>query len=362
MASAADLEMLPKEVEFGMVLNEVQDGSKENRARQRNYGKVQHRRFTGYDQTLPMVIYGFREETVHGTSADGRPHTLVVFRWGLQQRRRGRRFKSAQLKAVFGTTRTKDPSSGGGGRDAFYDPHVVAMEPNGTYSLLSTSVTTARTRGVEAGLEGGVEFAKGTAKATYELSTTTTAVDQIVINGTERNEYSANALTSIGDPDRCNVAEWQLFENAAARSGLPTFFRTAVLLERREGDTAKFTAHFSIRAEVDSLTDVWTSFKRFVGLVPRDDPIIFDPSVDERGRLTAFKHKLDAAPLLEQCKFVMFKDEPVSEMKVDDGKDSKENVEEAGETDTSEETDDTDDTDETDETEGTGDVPRARSP
>lgn len=342
MTSVTNLEILPEDVEFGMVLNEARDGDKKNRARQRNYGKVQHRKFTGYDQNLPMVIYGFREETVHGTSTDGRPHTLVVFRWGLQQRKRGRRFKSAQLKAVFGTTRTKDHLSSGIGRDAYYDPHVVTVEPNGSYSLLSTSVTVARTRGVEGGVEGGVDFAKGTAKATYELSTTTTAVDQIVINGTERNEYSANVLAEVGDPDRCNVAEWQLFENAATRSGLPTSFRTAVLLERREGDSARFIATFSIRAEVDSLTDVWTSFKRFVGVVPRDDPIIFDPGVDERGQLAAYKHKLDTVPLFKQCKFVMFKDESGPEKKIDDDEDKEENMEGTDETDETDESDETD--------------------
>ncbi|XXH00764.1 hypothetical protein Hte_007115 [Hypoxylon texense] len=306
MASIIDLETSPEDIEFGLILNEAQDRGP-HRSRQRNFGKVQHRKFTGYDQNLPMVIYGFREETVHGTSTDGRPHTLVIFRWGLQQRQRGRRFKSAQLRAVFATARTKDHTSSSR-RDAFYDPHVVAAEPNGTYSLLPTPVTVVRRRAAEGGLEGGIDFAKGTAKVIYELSSTTTSDDQIVINGAERNEYDAATAAEVGDPDRCNVAEWQLFENAATQSGLPTFFRTAVLLERREGDAAKFTATFTIRAEVDSLTDAWTNVKRFVGLLPRDDPIIFDPGLDERGRLVAFSDKLETAPLLDECKFVMFKE------------------------------------------------------
>ncbi|KAL2155736.1 hypothetical protein VTH82DRAFT_478 [Thermothelomyces myriococcoides] len=133
-----------------------------------------------------------------------------------------------------------------------------------------------------------MDFAKGLAKTVHELSTTATTTDQIVINGAERNEMRA------------------------ARSGLPAFFRTAVLLERRPGDTARFTATFTIRAEIDDLTDALIRFKRFVGLVPRDDPIIFDPTINEEGRLSRFKNMLDKAPLMDECKFVVFKSEPGS--------------------------------------------------
>ncbi len=137
MASLTHLELLPNDVQFGMILEETENDSDyedEYQPRQRNLGKVQHRKFTGYDQRLPMVIYGFREETVHGTSADGVPHTLIVFRWGLQQRRSGRRFKSATIKAVFQTMRKKP---GGGGFDAFYDPR--RSTPMLIYPLLSPS-------------------------------------------------------------------------------------------------------------------------------------------------------------------------------------------------------------------------------
>ncbi|KAI2472763.1 hypothetical protein F4781DRAFT_382789 [Annulohypoxylon bovei var. microspora] len=329
MASVTDLGILPEEVEFGGVLSGTQDEGT-RRSRQRNFGKVQHRKFTGYDQKLPMVIYGFREETVHGTSADGRPHSLVVFRWGLQQRKRGRRFKSARLRIVFATSRTKDSSSNSS-RDASYDPHVVDVKPNGSYTLLPTPVTVARTRAIEGGVEGGFQYAKGTAKVTYELSSTTTATDQIVINGVERSGYDIATAKEVGDPDRCNIAEWQMFENTATRSGLPTFFRTAVLLERRKGDVANFTATFTIRAEVSNLTDAWTNLKRFVGLVPQDDPIIFDPSVEENGRLAVFKNKLDTAPLADECKFIMFKDDPGSDQKTSDEKDTEEFLEESSE-------------------------------
>ncbi|KAK4200468.1 hypothetical protein QBC40DRAFT_173860 [Triangularia verruculosa] len=287
--------------------DDSEDDDPEYLPQQRNLGKVQHRKFTGFDQRLPMVIYGTREETVHGTSAAGVPHTLIVFRWALQQRAGGRRFQSIRLRAAFQTTRRSGPPGSSAGTDTYYDPHVVRVVPSGTYSMLPTTVTQTRTRAVEGGLEGGVELAKGTAKVTYKLSETVEATRQIVINGSEKNDYDSRTAEDVGDPDRCNVAEWNLFENEAAGSGLPTCFRTAVLLERREEDEARFLCTFKIRGQVDFLTDSVTSMKRVFGVVPRDDPIIFDPSVDEGGPLAGWKDKLDEVDMLDLCKFVMFK-------------------------------------------------------
>ncbi|KAF3904447.1 hypothetical protein ABW21_db0209613 [Orbilia brochopaga] len=313
----ADVEMEAEDVQYGMIMEEgdFEETPEEYIPRQRNLGQVQHRKFTGYDQNLPMVIYGYREQTVHGTSANGNPQTLIVLRWGLQQRKRGRRFKSATLRAVFATQRTKD----GGRPDPYYDPDVIAVEPNGTYSLLPTPVTIERTRNVETGFEGGMDFAKGTLKLAYELSTSATGVDQISINGATRNEYDYKTMDAVGDPDRCNVAEWRMYENTATSSGLPTFFRTAVLVERRRRDTGRFTATFTIRAEVDDITDAWSGVKRFIGLTPKDDPIIFDPSVEEGGPLTEYKHRLDPSLLYDLCKIVMFKTTPGSNSKAAQG-------------------------------------------
>ena len=307
MTSPTSLDNLPDHADFGMVIEEAGLDDKsdpEYVPRQRNLGKVQHRKFTGYDQRLPMVIYGFREETVHGTSADGTPHSLIVFRWVLQQRAIGRRFKSATIRAVF---QTKHPKSSGKGIDPHYDPNVLSVAPNGTYSMLATPVAVSHSRAVEGGVDTGIEYLKGTARVTYELTQSLESVDQIIINGAERTEYSDRDADDMGDPDRSNVAEWQLFENEAVKSGLPTFFRTAVLLERRDGDDSQFTCTFTIRAKVDDVTDAKTRLKRFIGLVPRDDPIIFSPVVQEVGPLTKHKDKLDEVDLLDLSKFVMFK-------------------------------------------------------
>lgn len=112
----------------------------------------------------------------------------------------------------------------------------------------------------------------------------------------------------MGDPDRCNVAERNLVENGAARSGLPTLFSTDVLLERRAGDGARFLSTFTIRGCVDGFTDAATGIKRLFGIVPRDDPIIFNPQmVEEKDLGGEGKDEHDEFDMFGQCKYVMFK-------------------------------------------------------
>lgn len=305
MAEAPDLELVPEDVEFGMVMEEiVDDNDPEYVPRQRNLNKPQHRKFTGFDQRLPVVIYGIRRVTVHGTSSASVPHTLIVFHWTIQQRNTERQFKWVKLRAMFQTKRQRV----NGVIDPYYDPHVVDLEPKGTYSMLPVPVTTSRTRAVEGAVEVGVEYAKGTGKVTYELSQTVEAKDCIIINGSEQNDYNKRALDEVGDPDRCNVVEWNLIENHATRSGLPTSFHTAVLLERRDEDEEQFLCTFSVRGSVDPYTDAVTRVKRWFGIIPRDDPIIFDPKIVEEGDIEKdWKNKLDEVGLFGLCKYVMFK-------------------------------------------------------
>lgn len=322
----------PDDVEYGMIL-EQDDSSNGFELRQRNGGVRQHRRFTGFDQKSSMVLCGFRKETVHGTGHDGStPMTVVVFDWRLKQRKLGCRFKAATLRAIFSTRHRKpeyededdsndsddsDKSDNGIDNpnhiDHYYDPHVAAVAPSGSYALEPTisNVTVARTRNVE----GSATVNAGTGPATaqigglvsYQLVTTVTATDCVTIHGSECMEDDSY---HIGVVDRCNVAEWQLFENSATRSGLPSSFCTAVRLERRQMDRSEFTVRFEIETQVDSITDKLMALKKFVGLIPRDEPIIFDPALEEDGPLMAWKNRLDEKDLFEECRMVMYKTMP----------------------------------------------------
>ncbi|KAK6219195.1 hypothetical protein LQW54_002444 [Pestalotiopsis sp. IQ-011] len=296
---ATELLMREEDIEFGIPLDE---GSAEDeyQPRIKNMGKVQRRRITGYDRREPMVVYGVRDLTIHGTNSAGTPCSLVVFRWYLHQRNSDKRLKSLRISITFATQRVTSD----GNPDGFYHPHVAAVAPNGTFGLMPTVVKNESTVQAEGSLDVGFGGPSAGAKLMYELSQSFESTKQITINGTECYDYGDDEQT---DPDRCNAVEWNLFENAIPDSGLPTFFRTAVLLERRDGDASRFTAKVSTEANVDAMANAKAQLKKLFGAIPKDDPIVFDPSVKEDARHQEFELKLDELEIQAMCKFIMYK-------------------------------------------------------
>lgn len=135
-------ELIPREedIQFGMRIEEGR-AEEEFQPRIKNMGKIQRKKITGFDRHEPMVVYGLRDATVHGTNVAGMPCSLVIFRWYLHQRVRGKRFKSLRISITFSTER-KDKD---GKTDTFYYPHVAAVAPNGTFSLMPSVVTNEST-------------------------------------------------------------------------------------------------------------------------------------------------------------------------------------------------------------------------
>lgn len=77
----------------------------------------------------------------------------------------------------------------------------------------------------------------------------------------------------------CNI-DRTLRENASQQSGLPSLVRTAVLVKRREGDNlGLFKAEISANVKASVVSDGVESLLKLVGLVPKDDPVFFDPRV-----------------------------------------------------------------------------------
>jgi hypothetical protein len=296
---ADEMGLQAEDIEFGMALEEGEPDD-EYQLRQKNLGKIQHKKLTGFDRREPMVVYGLRDATIHGTDSAGTPCSLIVFRWYLHQRERGKRFKSLRIRILFATTRKADP---------WYHPRVRAVAPDGTYSLQETPVKVESKVTGEGSLDMGFGGPSAGLKAGFELSRAVETADRVIINGSSYSDYRDEEQ---GDPDRCNAVEWNLFENAAARSGLPAFFRTAVLLERRDGDEEKFTAVFSVCAEVDPFTDAMATVKKVFGIIPRDDPVIFDPTMKEKSEFNGFSENLDSVDLEDVCKFEMYKAAPGS--------------------------------------------------
>ncbi|KAI1739562.1 hypothetical protein F4680DRAFT_138977 [Xylaria scruposa] len=272
-------------------LFEVDDQNFEFRLQ--NFGKEQQINFTGQDRLNEnIVLCGRRIHTVHGALSDGTPSSLVVFEWYVHARVPGKRFKFVQIGVQFEST-TGDP---------FYHPAVKDLAPRGSCALEETTDQVEAKRGwspsVSLGFMGVLDLGTG-----YEYSQTRAGPrkDRIVVNG--------GSLFGSGSryPDRHHQVEWNLFENESIRSGVPQYFRTAVLLERRDGDMGRFTAKFSIKTKVDLVENMTNSLKNLIGLQISDDPIIFNPATTELvPRIQSFINSLDDYPLKDESVFLLF--------------------------------------------------------
>lgn len=299
------------EIQYGMVLEEAEN--EDYQPRLKNKGKIQRTKVTGFDQRLPMVVYGLRDDTIHGTDTKGTPCSLMVFRWYLHQREPKKRFKSLRINIVFSTTKKN-----GSAVDHWYDPSVRTVAPDGTYSLMHTTNTVEQKVTTGGNISGGFGGPSAGVKVGYELTQSVETTDQIIINGKEYSDYEGDA----GEADRCNAVEFNLFENISQKSGLPTFFRTAILVERRKRDTHQFTATVTTVCQVSLVDDASRKFKDLIGVIPKDDPIIFDPKKEETSQFSEFKERLDEVSLEEHCKFIMYRAETAPKVLTKDDMDS----------------------------------------
>lgn len=286
---------------------------------------VNYPNFTGYNQDMPMVVYGQVQKAVHGTDRNRKPISLLVFRWHLQQRAQNRRYTSASIRVDFTALSAKD-----GQRNPFYDPHVRAVAPNGTYGMALTPNTITRTLALNESLVVGNNDNNNTVGANYTMMSQVKATEQVVINGNPRCLYGANELASIrgqdncrGAPwircqDRCNAAEWNLFENSSIKGGLPSMFHTVVLLERHSDDSDdsynRIQATFTIRTSINAWTDAKTRLRKLCGRIPPSIPVIFNITdwPEESTVDHDWVNKLDNADLFQLCKFYLFHTVPAT--------------------------------------------------
>jgi len=93
--------------EYIQVGMRIEEGGAEEKFQPRikNMGKIQCEKITGFDRSEPMIVYGQRDATVNGTNTAGMPCSLIIFRWYLHQRERGKRFKSLCNSVTFATER-----------------------------------------------------------------------------------------------------------------------------------------------------------------------------------------------------------------------------------------------------------------
>ncbi|KAG7412416.1 hypothetical protein Forpe1208_v009524 [Fusarium oxysporum f. sp. rapae] len=181
--------------------------------------------------------------------------STITERQGITQ---SRRIREAQVKFEF-----RSSNSGSS------VPQIAKIAPYGSKSLLPTSAEESKTLGY--GLSAGAsQFVSVESSAKWEKTVNQTKNDAArVAGGFLCNDYGKQ----VG-------AQWILFENKLVASGTPRFMRFAILLDR-ENDEEEFECKVTINASGD-----WkTVFGGLVGSTPRDDPILFDPTLPPTNKL-----------------------------------------------------------------------------
>lgn len=237
---------------------------------------------------MPTVVHGFE------SGGGGAPHTLVVLEWFAAPPTLDRRFREVTIEVSFEAhgKRGKAEASAQelrarGGSKSYWDPEVVAFAPYATSHLYHSTHKISEKSGFEFDVKAAfAPWFSGGPKYMWAESDDVVRNDSIRVSG---------EFARVGSGATHNDAvRWTLLENASQRSGVPAYFRTAVLLRRRARDDGQFVGRVKVDHHSSStLQDLALKARRVAGRLPRDQPIIFDPRVQ-----TAASESFDAANLV----------------------------------------------------------------
>lgn len=220
------------------------------------------------DKCLGLLLQARVDRIVHGRAGkSGPPTTLVVFGFRFHGLHGGRRFKSATITVIFGDEK---------GRGADYDPKVVALWPNGAFTLGEPTVVQVEDkRGGEVG--GNVDVTAGAP---------VTAGGHVVRSWEKKQSFSrksSSKLTgsifldfSVREYGPPNAVLLTLSEDNKAEDGVVADFWAAVLLERKN-DTDVFTAKVTMKGKANFLHNVGRLVRDITPFAPANDPVRFKP-------------------------------------------------------------------------------------
>ncbi|RKU46267.1 hypothetical protein DL546_006566 [Coniochaeta pulveracea] len=238
---------------FSVDINLDEDNDSGSSTRFRNDPRAPHQRKTITERKGAIDIRCLGKDVVHGFLKDGEgPATLVVYEFELLARKKDRRIVQVDISFVFH------------GKDEAPDPEVVEIAPKNRMITVETKQTENTTTSRE-GKVGATQFgAELGGSVRWEKSVSRETSDATSIFGT-RDTMGRR----WGEP---NGVSWTLLENKSTKTGVPAFFRTAVLLKRQ--DDAEFESEFIIKASVDLVS----ALSRLFGRTEVDDPILYDPT------------------------------------------------------------------------------------
>ncbi|KAI1460618.1 hypothetical protein F4805DRAFT_416489 [Annulohypoxylon moriforme] len=219
-------------------------------------------------------------DVIHGYLKDGEgPATLIVYEFQFDTRKKARRIETVDIEFIYGSNVGKEPE-------------VKKISHRGRMTLVPTKQTETITKGGEVNAGGdilGAELGgnwKWEKAVSREVNSATTVVGSIDIRG--RNYGASNAVS------------WTLMEDGITKTGVPAHFRAAVVLSRK--DNEEFHSTFKIRARVDLIS----RFSRLFGSKPKDDPILYDPTMPSTNNLREYDLKSLGEIDLKQLSTISF--------------------------------------------------------
>jgi hypothetical protein len=253
-------------VGFEIEMGPSDEGDEQSTYRTQNDPSRPHQRTNIIERKGFVDVRCAAVDVVHGfLEPDGDPATLLVYDFRFDPRKRARRILEAHMSFTYVSADSAVAA----------DPVVLKIAPRGRMTLVPTTQKETTIHGGKAKAGGGVLGATvgGTIKweksVSHETNDATTVVGSIDLVG-----------RSFGES---NGASWSLLENKSVETGVPALVRTAVLLRRADADT-EFHAPFKIRAHAD----LRSSLERVFGKTPKDDPILYDPSLPPTNKLRKY--------------------------------------------------------------------------
>jgi len=245
------------------------EGDEASTYRTQNDPSQPYQRSNVIERKGSVSIHCVAVDVVHGTlEPEGELATLLVFDFQFDPNKRARRIVEAKMSFVFAST---------GGDPA---PAVLKIAPRGRMTVVPTQQTESTTRSAKAEAEAGggalgISLGAGLTwekSVSRETSDATTVVGSIDLVG--RNYGASNGVS------------WALIENRSVETGVPAHVRTAVLLQRAaHASSSEFQATVTIRAQAD----LRSSVSRLFGKTPKDDPILYNPSLPPTHKLQHYE-------------------------------------------------------------------------
>lgn len=209
-------------------------------------------------------------DVIHGLISSGSEEfaTLILLEFGFDTRKRARRIQSVDVKLEFKGMKPGDRG-----------PEVYKIAPLKTIKLVPTVHHKDIKQNASIQLGGAAPVGGVTATGTlgWEKTTSSDIKDHTTITGSIdlRNRTYG----------KYNSASWTLLENQTAKTGVPSWMRTAVLLKRKD------EMPFQCVVEIDAEVDIKSTIERVFGgkgREPKDDPVLFDPLLEPTNKLAIY--------------------------------------------------------------------------